>query len=171
MGLILPGQIGGPERPGLPRDSDAIRPIREPRGDQASFLAARARPDSPGYPQMMQAPEADATTADALDGWTPDAVALPPPDLAMQPTPSAGVPPAPAPGAQDLRAVLSFGPQGGLLVVSLERAATGWDVADDETWQIPTDAVAAVLPLLRKVMRVKDLTGGSWRGLHAVAPA
>jgi hypothetical protein len=143
-GLILPGQVEGPERPRMTGD---MRPLTPEVRAQAG-LPNPVDPRSPEYLRRMQPPDPDAgvqVLQETLAGVM-----------------SVGAPVAAPASTSDVRAVLSYGPQAGKLVIALERAPD-WDVAEGEAWIVSAQALGALLPILKKVTRVKDLTGGAWQ--------
>lgn len=132
------------QRAAVPRISEGVRPIQEVRHpEQQKLLSGRVLPNDP----RIMPPDPDPEDASPV------------PDLAMMTTAT----PATAPvSTQDMRVLVSFGPESGQIIVAIEHAPH-WDVAEGEAWVIPVGSFADILPILRALTRVKDMTGGAWR--------
>lgn len=131
-----------------------LRQIRKPQGLQAELVGARLDP-SRGYDDRMPPPDPDPLSAATDSG-------LVMPNGAPAASTGNAVTPSP-----DKRVCIGFGPQPGALLLSLERGPD-WEVNDGEAWMLPIGTVRQMMPILRAVVRVKDMTGGLWQGLQLV---
>lgn len=139
----------------LPVEETAdVRPIRKPQGIQAELIGVRLDPTR-GYDGRMPAPDPDPISA-ATDTGLVMPNGAPAASAGNSVTPSG-----------DKRVCIGFGPQTGVLLLSLERGPD-WEVNDGEAWMLPIGTVRQMMPILRAVVRVKDLTGGLWQGLQLV---
>lgn len=134
--------------------TEDVRPIRKPIGIQAELVGVRLDP-SRGYDGRMPAPDPDPQSAQSESGLVmPNGT----------PATSTGNPVTPS---TDKRVCIGFGPQTGQLLLTLERGPD-WEVNDGEAWMLPVGTVRQMMPILRAVVRVKDMTGGLWQGLQLV---
>lgn len=134
--------------------TEDVRSIRKPIGIQAELVGVRLDP-SRGYDGRMPAPDPDPVAAASESG-------LVMPNGAPAASTSNSVTP-----SSDKRVCIGFGPQTGQLLLSLERGPD-WEVNDGEAWMLPVGTVRQMMPILRAVVRVKDMTGGLWQGLQLV---
>jgi hypothetical protein len=139
MDPLLMAQLQAAQRPQA--DPEHVRRIPRPISDQAT---KRVQPNDP----RIQPPEED----------TGPVVVKHKPDLAMMAPETQA---APTVAGQDRRAVLSFGPREGQVIIAVERAPT-WDVEEGESWVVPVSGLLDFMPVLKAFTRVKDLTGGAW---------
>lgn len=129
---------------------------------------------------FQQARRAGGPTPNMLAGLTLDPQApdyrsrLPPPD---PDPPAAATPPVPPPvtvttsGAAptgDKRVVITYGPYGQVYMVGLE-VAPDWDV--ERVYQVGRSTLEEMLPLVRQLAKVKDLTGEFRETQHLPADA
>lgn len=105
------------------------------------------RPGTPGFNKFIPAPAPDPEEKP---------VAAPAP-----PQPINGIVPMAAEAAPDRtmhqRMVISFGPSPETLVVGIE-TYPDWDV--QESYTVPRQSLRDMLPILKELVRIKNLTGG-----------
>jgi len=144
-------RLNGYEAPVVSTD---IRPIQEPKQGQEDLIRGRLNP-AKGYGGRIQPPDPDPVREDSPSGLLlPNGQAAPPP-------------PSPVPSF-DKRLCLSFGPQAGTLMLTLEHGPD-WEVGEGEAWLLPGAVLRQIMPILRQIIRVKDQTGGLWQGPQLVA--
>ena len=103
-------------------------------------MAHPVRPGDPGYAGRIPPPADDGLSKTAPVPQTVDAV-----QQALNPSPVSQ------------RLVISFGPRIGKVVLGIE-VAPSWDI--DESFIVSAAAVREMLPLLRGIIKIKDMTGG-----------
>lgn len=112
----------------------------------------RGRSDLGGIDQIPMSP-ADPRWREKIPPPEPDGTQRAAPAAAPMIAPAAPSVPA---GSGGKRLSITFGPGRGTVMVAVE-SPPDWDA--DEVYELPVKSLAEVMPLLRHVVKVKDLTG------------
>lgn len=131
----------------LDEDQGEIRPATRSSFQgmgNIDLLSIPMRPNQPGWKDKIPPPEPDGISAQP-----------PPSPAVVAADPVAEV--AAAPLAVRHRIVVGFGPREGMFIVAVEEAPE-WDVITSV--RADRDEVIALLPILRTLAKVKDMTGG-----------
>lgn len=134
------------------------------------------RPGEPGYSSRVPPPDEPGLGAEfIIDPLTKQMIAVSPEDRAaiVEMTSMAPVSPTATPRTQagprpTQRIVVSFGPQPGRWVIGIEEAPD-WDM--EFSLVVNEASVQDLLPILRKLARIKDLTGGRLPPEHRNVPS